>query len=804
MDDTKIKNKIDLLEYIKYDEIKEEALSFINKIGGEKWNNLSECDPGITILENLLFAIMDIDYRSKFLMLDLLADDPSSPSENIQFFNADEILTSTPITLKDYYKIILDVDNVLNCEIIPRKQANEIKGLYDVYLCIEPEYKKTVETTLENVKETLYKNRNLCEDINSIQQFETINVKIKANINIKNNKISKEEYKDVIGIFLTTAQLLFTPKINFQKLSEIIDKKNIEDIYYGPKLNHGFITDEEIERNKIKHEFEISDIIKALSDIDKMNIINSIKIINIETGEEYKTTIKTNYNQVVKIIFSACDITLTRDSIEIPVKKNEETSYTKRVYLSMIQKQFRNDEVLALYKGNYRDLKKYYSIQKDFPQIYGIGEEGPNSDDDKTQVNNLKCYLLIFDQILNIFTTKLNNFKNITAIHSNINKKNQYSFPEDVPGLKEIIKKNINNKAKYFSKDYFKIQKEYLQIHSPGHSVDTTFYLNYILNQLDRDINEKITDHLLARFGEKIKTNSDMTLDKSRFLLNYVDLSCNRTKGAVLYDNNMSWEGDNISSLEKKLKLYFNFKNINRRSLYLVINNNIGVWCAEDNDNRFSYNRNFYKEAKEYNKNSFFYSANTTEILKFILNYGDEQKNYKVVKKTNKINYQDSVTYEIRLYVATEEEIYITIESVYGPIFNINSAHKIIAQSVENVRTFNIESEGVHLIEHTLLRTSNLLKEGEEDPSFKCSLLFPDWPKKFQDTTSKQEIKEWVRENAPAHICINIHWLSLQEMETFECAYKNWFEKKNKPSSTKEEIDSLSTTVQNIIRALKS
>ena len=186
MDDTKIKNKIDLLEYIKYDEIKEEALSFINKIGGEKWNDLSECDPGITILENLLFAIMDIDYRSKFLMLDLLADDPSSPSENIQFFNADEILTSTPITLKDYYKIILDVDNVLNCEIIPRKQANEIKGLYDVYLCIEPEYKKTVETTLENVKETLYKNRNLCEDINSIQQFETINVKIKANINIKN------------------------------------------------------------------------------------------------------------------------------------------------------------------------------------------------------------------------------------------------------------------------------------------------------------------------------------------------------------------------------------------------------------------------------------------------------------------------------------------------------------------------------------------------------------------------------------------------------------------------------------------
>lgn len=56
----------------------------------------------------------------------------------------------------------------------------------------------------------------------------------------------------------------------------------------------------------------------------------------------------------------------------------------------------------------------------------------------------------VFDQILNIFTTKLNNFKNITAIHSNINKKNQYNFPEDVPGLKEIIKKHKQQSKRLF------------------------------------------------------------------------------------------------------------------------------------------------------------------------------------------------------------------------------------------------------------------------------------------------------------------------------------------------------------------
>ena len=54
------------VEYIDYEKLKNEALNYLKKIGGEKWNYYDEHDPGITILENLCFAIMDLDYRINF------------------------------------------------------------------------------------------------------------------------------------------------------------------------------------------------------------------------------------------------------------------------------------------------------------------------------------------------------------------------------------------------------------------------------------------------------------------------------------------------------------------------------------------------------------------------------------------------------------------------------------------------------------------------------------------------------------------------------------------------------------------
>ena len=56
----------------KYDELLEEGISLIQKFSGEKWTDYNYHDPGITILEQLCYAITDIGYKTNFDIQDIL------------------------------------------------------------------------------------------------------------------------------------------------------------------------------------------------------------------------------------------------------------------------------------------------------------------------------------------------------------------------------------------------------------------------------------------------------------------------------------------------------------------------------------------------------------------------------------------------------------------------------------------------------------------------------------------------------------------------------------------------------------
>jgi hypothetical protein len=93
-----------------YELLRSEAISYIQRISGKIWTDYNSHDPGITILEVLCYAITDLGYRSNFPVQDLLADEKGSLSN--QFFKASEILPSTPVTINDYRKLLMDVEVV--------------------------------------------------------------------------------------------------------------------------------------------------------------------------------------------------------------------------------------------------------------------------------------------------------------------------------------------------------------------------------------------------------------------------------------------------------------------------------------------------------------------------------------------------------------------------------------------------------------------------------------------------------------------------------------------------------------------
>lgn len=106
-----------------YDAMRTKGLELIEALGHELWTNYNNSDPGITILEALVYAITDLGYRSGFEIKDLLApDNLTEDTWSEIFYTARKILHNSALTIDDYRKLIIDVDGVRNAWIAPSKE----------------------------------------------------------------------------------------------------------------------------------------------------------------------------------------------------------------------------------------------------------------------------------------------------------------------------------------------------------------------------------------------------------------------------------------------------------------------------------------------------------------------------------------------------------------------------------------------------------------------------------------------------------------------------------------------------------
>lgn len=96
--------------------LRAKGLEHIQQLGSRFWTDYNIHDPGITILELLCYALTDLGYRAGFGMADLLAAPPGKATDFKRqgFHTAREILTMNPLTVRDFRKLLIDLDGVKN------------------------------------------------------------------------------------------------------------------------------------------------------------------------------------------------------------------------------------------------------------------------------------------------------------------------------------------------------------------------------------------------------------------------------------------------------------------------------------------------------------------------------------------------------------------------------------------------------------------------------------------------------------------------------------------------------------------
>ena len=805
-----------------YPFLKEEGIDYIHQLAGKRWTDYGKHDPGITILEELCFGIMDLAYRTNFHIEDLLAKDPDEtdqPDEK-QCYSAEEILPCNPLTQWDIFKVVLDVSGVKNASVFFSNEPNEIRGGYKVFVELEESIRHTdlEQEVLDLVKQRLYAQRNLCEDFFLITTMQPLPIHIKAHFEA-DHCLAYEEGEQLIAQVLFEIQSFLSPRIPFYSISQLLDRgKTIDQIFTGPLLTKGFIDEQELIYLKSKSKIYTTDLIASATAVPGIKSVLNFEIfVDQENFNTNTITIPLVKDRFLALNIAESQILLFYNGVNI------RTDWEKVLRLledmkgkDALRKSYVQEEEVFVLSGMYRNLKEYISLQQDLPLLYNVGHEGCSPSEtmeNQSKAKQLKGYLMFFDQLFANYLGQLSNIKHVMAVCSNRYNKHDGRIPLRVPSMHSIIKYPTqtnspgNDLAFVIQRKYLGLNKEIAPIQDESLPDPlTTKYCYYVNKALASDIHalakrSAMLDHLLAYFAEKFTHDSlnfyadneeerlkELNFNKSLFLKDYIEISKNRNRAANITTKKISaWEEYRPSGFEQRIYRNLAIKNSQKRLFHEVIRKKLYVekkttqskfdlFLGQDNQVKFD--------------DMLTFKGKYEHIQSLALAYGINPNNYHIIKT-------HGGTYTILLYV--DKNKVHTIELVCSQaIDTIEEAERIIQESALLFKSFNEESEGFHLVEHILLRDGDRLATEEDPYSFRMTLVFPLWPARFQSALFRRSVEEMILTENPAHIATNILWLTLEDMEDFENAYQAWMELKAS-DAVKTAIDEASKRVMNLI-----
>lgn len=548
------------------------------------------------------------------------------------FFTPDQVLTCNPVTELDFRKRLIDIPGVRNAWLeqlgvadsssIPPKMVENYepaiyvdrvnghlqyqipagrseqtalrlnpKGLYRVCLDLEPEHVKDASGQiyrswagiLDEVKQVLCSYRNLCEDFEDVVILEEEEVGLCTEIELE----ASADPEDVLVEIYVRVQAFLSPRLRFYTLSELIDRgKSPAEIFAGrpsalydaTKIYHsnGFIDSAELEALTPPQVIHTSDLYQVIMDVSgvaaikKLSIVNYINGLPQSEGDPWCLHLTHQHRPVLGIAQSR--VTFYKGNLPFKAAAAEvERRYYEQQAAGIKSPRDRSELDLAVPQGTYYDLADHYSIHHDFPLTYGISEDGlPGTAPAlrQGQANQLKGYLIFFDQVLANYLAQLAHVRDLFSWETKEERQKQIDdiwrqnrqrtyFTQALtnpPGVEEIVRNYQQSSGGDLSED---VPTDYIAV-LDRISEDSITYL---------DRRNRFLDHLLARFAESFSDyvqlnyrldggrheDIDIIEHKSRFLREYPDLSRDRFRAFNYCNCDETWDTNNVSGFQKRV-----------------------------------------------------------------------------------------------------------------------------------------------------------------------------------------------------------------------------------------------------------
>lgn len=687
--------------------------------------------------------------------------------------------------------------------------------IFETYL----EKLRKADQIIKNAKKSLHENRNLCEDFIKVEPIDSEEIAFCFDVDVSpETDIEKVQAQAYFAI-----ENYLNPPISFYSLKELLEEGlPIEEIFEGPSLAHGFIKTTEIEKAQLREMVYTSDIINLLMDIDGVKGIRNF--------------LMTKYDKEGKPIpgFSGLSWCMAISPMHKPVfsKSHSKILFFKEGFPFISQYDEVKDTVALLHaqqarvkltptysdlsipKGNPRDTSSYWPVQYDLPMTYGVGEFGlPSNADDlrKGQQQQLKGYLMFFEQLLADYYAQLTHAGKL------------FSTEEIVQTYYAQYLGDIKDTETLFDPD---LEKAIAHDQSDIQSVELWQKL-YESKNLFLERRNRFLDHLLARFSESFndyallmyrinfenlsqeKINPQEGIDaKIRTLISYPEVSYGRSLAYNYFpqlpdltlDESKLWDTDNVPGLQKRICHLTGIQDFTRRFLYCI--KNIEIICEEtETDGKIHCNHYFSLVSRSGIRlisKKFEDKSEAEAVLEEVMELGLDKENYHYTTKKIKLKKQPFIILE-------SEQTFETEEDALNHILDI----------VEEMNSPCGDPDGLHLIEHLLLRPRNddfglmevCLNDCdclcEIDPySFRLSVVLPHWPMHFDNMAFRNYFERKIREEAPAHMQVKVCWVSNETLREFETCYKEWVESLAAYSQDSIQLEAFMEANNNLIQKL--
>ena len=444
----------------------------------------------------------------------------------------------------------------------------------NLYLLKIQKSKNIVQTAIL----TLNQNRNLCEDFVSVTTIKDEEIAICCDIDVA----PSADMEDVQAQVFFAIEEYMDPSVNFYLLSEMQAKGYTNDeIFEGPVLQHGFIDTTELEQTQLRQEIYGSEIISLVMNIEGVLAVRNFRMTKYG-ADDVPVTGEIGKKWCMPIT-QGCKPVLAETKSKILFYKNQfpyipALSDVRSILKWMEAVKARNKlsghaDDLPVPSGTYYSLDSYTSIENLFPQTYGISSAGlpPSATTQRiAQANQLKAYLLLYDQLLADFFSQLKNAKELFSTDATV--QTYYAqFLSDIKDIMPIYAQNAAGKT---------IQQRVMQNQNSASGTVNNWQKLYELNEVFLDRRNRFLDHLMSRFAESFNqyvllmysldytTQQETSIDpadlinsKIQFLQDYPDTSYQRGRAFNYFpekpdftlDTPMFWDTGNVSGAEKKL-----------------------------------------------------------------------------------------------------------------------------------------------------------------------------------------------------------------------------------------------------------